>query len=111
MIPTFRALRLPRDVLPRSFCARNAIERENYRMYDATAMEGLPVGVVVVGKRPEEERVLEAMKLIEGLMKGAGLGYVGIPLWRASRVPGDVPIDSGYCIGAISGRTVPGGVQ
>ncbi|KAF8842043.1 amidase signature enzyme [Paxillus ammoniavirescens] len=68
------------DVLPRSFCARNAIERENYRMYDATAMEGLPIGVEVVGRRLEEERVLEGMKLIEKLMKGAGLGYVGIPL-------------------------------
>lgn len=68
------------DIVPRYFRARNAIERENYRMYDATAMEGLPVGVQVVGKRLDEERVLEGMKLIESLMKGAGLAYTGIPL-------------------------------
>ncbi|KAG9311783.1 amidase signature enzyme [Chiua virens] len=68
------------DVVPRTFRARNAIERENFRMYDATAMEGLPVGVQVVGKRLDEERVLEGMKLIEKLMKGAGLAYAGIPL-------------------------------
>lgn len=68
------------DVVPGSFRARNAIERENYRMYDAIAMEGLPVGVQVVGKRLEEERVLEGMKLIENLMKDAGLAYTGIPL-------------------------------
>lgn len=68
------------DVVPRSFRARNAIERENYRIYDATAMEGLPVGIQVVGKRLEEERVLEGMKLIEKLMKAAGLAYTGIPL-------------------------------
>ncbi|KAG6379629.1 amidase signature enzyme [Boletus reticuloceps] len=68
------------DVVSPSFRARNAIERENYRMYDATAMEGLPVGVQVVGKRLDEERVLEGMKLIEKLMKGAGLAYTGISL-------------------------------
>lgn len=68
------------DVVSRSFRARNAIERENYRMYNASAMEGLPVGVQVVGKRLDEERVLEGMKVIEKLMKGAGLAYTGIPL-------------------------------
>lgn len=68
------------DVVPPSFRARNAIERENYRMYDAGAMEGLPVGIQVVGKRLDEERVLEGMKLIDSLMKEAGLDYTGIPL-------------------------------
>jgi len=68
------------DVVESSFRVRNAIERENYSMYDAGAMEGLPVGVQVVGRRLDEERVLEGMKLIEKLMKGAGLAYTGIPL-------------------------------
>ena len=68
------------DVVSATFRARNAIERENYRMYDAIAMEGLPVGVQVIGKRLDEERVLEGMKLIEKVMKGAGLAYTGIPL-------------------------------
>ncbi|KAL4073524.1 amidase signature enzyme [Scleroderma citrinum] len=68
------------DMLPSSFQPRNRIERNNYRMYDASAMEGLPVGVQVVGKRLDEERVLEAMKLIQSLMKDAGSPYEGLPL-------------------------------
>lgn len=69
------------DMLPSSFHPRNAIERNNYRMYDASAMEGLPVGVQVVGKRLDEERVLEAMKLIQSLMKDARSSYEGLPLY------------------------------
>lgn len=68
------------DIVSPSFRARNAIERENYRLYDPAAMEGLPVGIQVVGKRLDEERVLEGMKLIEELMKAAGLAYTGIPV-------------------------------
>ncbi|KAH7904205.1 amidase signature enzyme [Hygrophoropsis aurantiaca] len=61
-----------------SFRPRNAIERANYAMYDAQAMHGLPVGVQLVGRRLEEERVLAGMKLIERLMREAGAGYVGL---------------------------------
>lgn len=43
-------------------------------------MDGLPVGVQVVGRRLDEERDLEGMKLIHGLMADAGLTYQGIPL-------------------------------
>ncbi|KAG6334990.1 hypothetical protein ID866_4091, partial [Astraeus odoratus] len=68
------------DALPSSFRARNAIERNNYRMYDAVAMEGLPVGVEVVGKRLDEERVLAGMKLIHQLMEESGLAYQELPL-------------------------------
>ncbi|KAG1733426.1 amidase signature enzyme [Suillus lakei] len=67
------------DALPITFRPRNAIERNYYRMYDARAMEGLPIGVQIVGRRLEEERVLEAMKLIERLLREAGAGYVGLP--------------------------------
>ena len=42
--------------------------------------DGLPVGVQIVGRRLEEGRVLEGMKLIECLMKEAGAYYVGLPL-------------------------------
>lgn len=34
-------------------------------MYDAEAMHGLPVGVQVVGRRLEEEKVLAVMKRLE----------------------------------------------
>ncbi|KAH9855606.1 amidase signature enzyme [Lenzites betulinus] len=50
----------------KAFKPRNAIERDMYKMYDATKMHGLPVGVQIVGKKWEEEKVLEGMKLVEG---------------------------------------------
>lgn len=53
----------------------NAIEAGQYSMYDAQKMHGLPVGVQVVGKRLEEEKVLEGMKLIERLLREDGKGY------------------------------------
>ena len=59
----------------KAFKPRNAIERDMYKMYDATRMHGLPVGVQVVGKRLEEEKVLEGMKLIEAALKEAGKAY------------------------------------
>ncbi len=43
--------------------------------YDADEMHGLPVGVQIIGRRLEEEKVLEGMKLIEGLLKGNGIAY------------------------------------
>jgi Asp-tRNA(Asn)/Glu-tRNA(Gln) amidotransferase A subunit family amidase len=38
-------------------------------------MHGLPVGVQVVGRRLEEEKVMEGMKIIERLLKQDGIGY------------------------------------
>ena len=64
------------DALDKAFKPRNAVERGMYRMYDAEKMHGLPVGVQVVGKRLEEEKVLEGMKLVEGVLRQAGKAYV-----------------------------------
>ena len=36
-----------------------------YKLYDSEAMHGLPVGVQVVGRRLEEEKVLAVMKRLE----------------------------------------------
>ncbi|KAI0646089.1 amidase signature enzyme [Trametes meyenii] len=58
-----------------SFIPRNAVERGMYEMYDAAKMHGLPVGVQVVGRRLEEEKVLEGMKIIESLLKDSGKAY------------------------------------
>lgn len=60
----------------KKFKARNSIEHDMYKMYDATAMHGLPVGVQVVGKKLEEEKVLEGMKIIEGLLRESGKAYI-----------------------------------
>ncbi|KAJ8481355.1 hypothetical protein ONZ51_g6055 [Trametes cubensis] len=59
----------------KAFKPRNAIERDMYQMYDSKKMHGLPVGVQVVGKRLEEEKVLEAMKTIEALLKESRKAY------------------------------------
>ncbi|KAI0764752.1 hypothetical protein C8Q74DRAFT_1219704 [Fomes fomentarius] len=59
----------------KEFKPRNVIERDMYKMYDATRMHGLPVGVQVAGKRLEEEKVLEGMKLINGILREAGKAY------------------------------------
>lgn len=44
-------------------------------MYDADKMHGLPVGVQIVGRRLQEEKVLEGLKLIERLLQEDGKGY------------------------------------
>ncbi|KAI9510201.1 amidase signature enzyme [Russula earlei] len=63
------------DTLAPSFTPRNKVERDAYLCYDADDMHGLPVGVQIVGRRLEEEKVLEGMKLIENLLKEKGIAY------------------------------------
>ena len=53
----------------------NYVARAAYRNYDAKAMHGLPVGIQIVGRRLEEEKVLEGMKIVETLLKANGQGY------------------------------------
>jgi len=55
------------DQLPSDFSLKklNGVAYGAYKLYDATAMHGLPVGVQVVGQRLEEEKVLAVMKRIE----------------------------------------------
>lgn len=48
-------------------------------MYNARDMHGLPLGVQVVGRRLEEEKVLEGMKMIESLLREEGKAYELIP--------------------------------
>lgn len=64
-----------RDVLLSAFKPRNAIEAGAYRMYDAQKMHGLPVGVQIVGRRFQEEKVLEGMKTVERLLRREGKAY------------------------------------
>lgn len=55
------------DGLPADFNIKtlNGVAQGAYKLYDAQAMHGLPVGVQVVGRRLEEEKVLAAMKRLE----------------------------------------------
>jgi Asp-tRNA(Asn)/Glu-tRNA(Gln) amidotransferase A subunit family amidase len=43
----------------------NGVAQGAYKLYDAKAMHGLPVGIQVVGRRLEEEKVLAIMKRVE----------------------------------------------
>ncbi len=68
------------DKLPRAFRPRNKIEKDAYVGYNPDEMHGLPIGVQIVGKRLEEEKVLEGMKLFEGLLKSNGIVYMHVPI-------------------------------
>ena len=56
-----------KDRLPADFClsALNGVAQGVYKFYDADRMHGLPVGVQIVGRRLEEEKVLAVMKRVE----------------------------------------------
>lgn len=43
-------------------------------VYDAEAMEGLPVGVQIVGGKWEEEKVVEMMKVVDRALGPRGFG-------------------------------------
>ncbi|GLB39937.1 putative amidase signature enzyme [Lyophyllum shimeji] len=64
-----------KDKLDADWQPRNGIEKAVYRMYDSEAMDGLPVGVQVVGRRLEEEKVLAGMKALEHLLRREGIAY------------------------------------
>ncbi|KAK0632067.1 amidase signature domain-containing protein [Immersiella caudata] len=55
------------DALPKGLIIKklNGVARGAYKHYDAEKMQGLPVGVQVVGRRLEEEKVLAVMQVVE----------------------------------------------
>jgi hypothetical protein len=65
------------DQLPPDFNIKklNGVARGAYMYYDAIKMEGLPVGVQVVGKRLEEEKVLVCMERCEDALAKSGEKY------------------------------------
>jgi len=65
------------DQLPPSFDFKklNGVAKGAYMHYDAIKMEGLPVGVQVVGRRLEEEKVLACMERCEDALKKSGGKY------------------------------------
>ena len=66
-----------KDQLPLNFNFKrlNGVAKGAYVHYDSTKMAGLPVGVQVVGRRLEEEKVLGAMERIESLLEAKGKKY------------------------------------
>lgn len=83
MIPVCKvvaALDVPSSAFKSSLRQRSLVAQNAYRNYDAKAMHGLPVGVQIVGRRLEEEKVLEGMKIVEALLMASGQGYKGLDL-------------------------------
>lgn len=66
-----------KDQLPATFNLKqlNGVARGAYKHYDATKMAGLPVGVQVVGRRLEEEKVLAVMERVEDALDRHGGRY------------------------------------
>lgn len=46
----------------------NGVAKGAYKFYDAAKMHGLPVGVQIVGRRLEEEKVLALMQRVENAL-------------------------------------------
>lgn len=55
----------------------NTLARGAYSVYNVEEMHGLPLGVQVIGRRLEEEKVLEGMKVIEEALKNQGTVFTG----------------------------------
>lgn len=68
------------DQLPADFKPMNTLERGAYNNYDATKMEGLPVGVEIVGGRMQEEKTLAIMKVAQESLKKNGVSYELLPV-------------------------------
>ncbi len=68
------------DQLPSDFdiSKLNGVARGAYKHYDAEKMHGLPVGVQVVGRRLEEEKVLAVMKRIEDMLGNEKYKLLGL---------------------------------
>ncbi|PPQ96326.1 hypothetical protein CVT26_004952 [Gymnopilus dilepis] len=70
------------DQLPENFFVTEQYKRLSlagkgaYSVYDANKMHGLPVGIQVVGKKLEEEKVLEGMRIIENALRDIGTVFV-----------------------------------
>lgn len=66
------------DSLPGDFTSSseyihmNDISRDIHNLYDADAMNGLPVGIEVIGRRLEEEKVLAGVKVVKDALAASG---------------------------------------
>ncbi|KAJ7735382.1 amidase signature domain-containing protein [Mycena maculata] len=70
------------DALPSGFFesakfkSMGAIAKGAYSVYSAEKMHGLPLGVQIAGRRMEEEKVLEGMKVVEAALRQSGTPFV-----------------------------------
>jgi Asp-tRNA(Asn)/Glu-tRNA(Gln) amidotransferase A subunit family amidase len=50
-------------------------------VYDPIKMEGVPVGIQVVGRRWEDEKVVAMMRIVDGVLGNRDFGPGGWDLW------------------------------
>jgi amidase len=55
----------------RAYCPRNVLDEWNWNLFDVDTMNGMPIGVQVVARRLQEEKVLGAAKAIDDVLKMA----------------------------------------
>ena len=68
---------LPEDFMDSDqFQSLPTVAKGAYKVYNAEKMHGLPLGVQVVGRRLEEEKVLEGMQIIETALQEQGSVFV-----------------------------------
>jgi len=65
-----------KDALAPEFKINNAVAKGAYKDYDADKMHGLPVGVQIVARRLEEEKVIWGLEKVKSALDDAGEGYV-----------------------------------
>jgi len=59
-----------KDIIPSTpYEPRNEMDAWNWNLYDPITMDGHPVGLQIVGRKLDEEKVLGAAKVIEKVMK------------------------------------------
>lgn len=56
------------DPLEPAYQPKNAMDEWNWKLYDPDRMDGHPVGLQIIGRRLEEEKVLGAARVFEGLL-------------------------------------------
>ncbi|THU96218.1 amidase signature enzyme [Dendrothele bispora CBS 962.96] len=72
------------DALPTDFSSTEKYKKMNticknvYSCYNSDEMHGLPLGVQVIGRRMEEEKVIEGMKVVESALKRSGTVFEGL---------------------------------
>jgi len=76
VLPITRVDREKDALTPEFKINNNAIAKSAYQDYDADKMHGLPVGVQIVARRFEEEKVIWGLEKVKSVLEDVGEGYV-----------------------------------
>lgn len=54
-----------------SYQPRNSLDKWNSDLFDLDSMHGMPIGVQIIARRLEEEKVLGAAKVVDELIRSS----------------------------------------